>query len=218
MMIMRKGSGTAKVVGCAELEGRIILNTVTLAGSVRLYATTLARRSLSPISSMLIVLYVSCHFISVGLLFFFVVFARKSKYTLDTHLLIKNITSLTFYTHDYMHFLVLIAGMEYLFTSTSEATLMPCGHAIHHKCLREATSAAHGVFKCPICKKITSPTAREAFDSWMAATIASEPLPEEYRSKEADIICHECGEASTVPWHFRGFQCAHCHSYNTANK
>lgn len=46
--------------------------------------------------------------------------------------------------------------------------------------------------------------------------IQSQPMPLEFRSTSATILCNDCSGKSTVPYHWLGLKCAICRSYNTA--
>jgi len=45
--------------------------------------------------------------------------------------------------------------------------------------------------------------------------IAAQPMPEEYKDIDANILCNDCTKKSTVKLHFYMMKCPECRSYNT---
>ena len=40
-------------------------------------------------------------------------------------------------------------------------------------------------------------------------------MPEDYKDKKMVMLCNDCLEKSTVPFHIAGGKCSKCRSYNT---
>ncbi|XP_076907885.1 putative E3 ubiquitin-protein ligase RZFP34 [Bidens hawaiensis] len=99
---------------------------------------------------------------------------------------------------------------EYLFDSLDDVTVMPCGHTIHKKCLKEMQK--HSRYACPLCFKSVWDMSKmwEKLDMEIAAT----PMPEIYQNK-IWILCNDCGANSEVPFHIVAHKCPNCKSYNT---
>ncbi|ERN06022.1 E3 ubiquitin-protein ligase MIEL1 isoform X1 [Amborella trichopoda] len=100
---------------------------------------------------------------------------------------------------------------EYLFESTNDITVLPCGHTIHVDCLKEMRD--HLQFFCPLCSKSVCDMSKvwEKLDMEIAAT----PMPESYQNKMVWILCNDCGETSQVQFHIVAQKCLSCKSYNT---
>ncbi|KAK9052749.1 hypothetical protein SSX86_029379 [Deinandra increscens subsp. villosa] len=100
---------------------------------------------------------------------------------------------------------------EYLFDSIDDVTVMPCGHTIHRKCLKEMQQ--HMQYACPLCFKSVCDMSKvwEKLDMEIAAT----PMPEFYQNNLIWILCNDCGANSEVPFHIVAHKCPNCQSYNT---
>lgn len=100
---------------------------------------------------------------------------------------------------------------EYLFESTDDVTVMPCGHTIHQNCLKEMRE--HLQYACPLCSKSVCDMSKvwEKFDMEIAAI----PMPEPYQNKMVWILCNDCGKTSKVHFHVLAQKCLNCKSYNT---
>ncbi|CAL0323124.1 unnamed protein product [Lupinus luteus] len=101
---------------------------------------------------------------------------------------------------------------EYLFETTKDILVLPCGHTIHKCCLEEMRK--HLQYACPLCSKSIYDMSKvwEKLDLEIAAT----PMPPPYRNKMVSILCNDCGKYShNVRFHFVGHKCLHCNSYNT---
>ncbi|KAA0038782.1 E3 ubiquitin-protein ligase MIEL1 isoform X2 [Cucumis melo var. makuwa] len=100
---------------------------------------------------------------------------------------------------------------EYLFDSTNDVTVMPCGHTIHQNCLKEMRD--HFQYACPLCSKSVCDMSKvwEKIDMEIAAT----PIPEPYQNKMVWILCNDCGTTSKVQYHVVAQKCLNCKSYNT---
>lgn len=101
---------------------------------------------------------------------------------------------------------------EHMFTSVKPVCILKCGHYMHLECLDEYTTRE---FRCPICKKSLGDMSSRwrQIDEYMEEN----PMPEEYAGKEAEVLCYDCGQYSTVPYHFMYHRCGSgtCGSYNT---
>lgn len=98
-----------------------------------------------------------------------------------------------------------------LFTSTETVTFMRCGHAIHSTCMKEYTRTN---FICPVCRKSLGDTS--AITREIDLCIQMQPMPEIFRNTTVQVLCNDCLEKSSVPFHFLGSKCASCQSYNTS--
>lgn len=100
---------------------------------------------------------------------------------------------------------------EYLFESTNDVGVLPCGHTIHVHCLKEMQR--HLQYACPLCSKSVCDMLKvwEKLDIEIAAT----PMPESYHNKMVHILCNDCGSTSLVQFHIVAQKCLHCKSYNT---
>ncbi|XP_031487607.1 probable E3 ubiquitin-protein ligase RZFP34 [Nymphaea colorata] len=100
---------------------------------------------------------------------------------------------------------------EYLFDSTDNVVVLPCGHTIHMDCLKEMQH--HLQYACPLCSK----SVMDMSEVWekLDTEIASMPMPESYQNKRVWILCNDCGATSLVNFHFVAQKCLNCKSYNT---
>ncbi|KAJ8637736.1 hypothetical protein MRB53_012003 [Persea americana] len=100
---------------------------------------------------------------------------------------------------------------EYLFESTDEVIVLPCGHTIHMNCLKEMRQ--HLQYACPLCSKSVCDMSKvwEKLDMEIAAT----PMPESYQNKMVWILCNDCGGTSQIKFHVVAQKCLNCKSYNT---
>jgi len=81
---------------------------------------------------------------------------------------------------------------------------------MHEACFQQYIRSA---FTCPICCKSLYDTS--ALFERIDAEMSRQPMPEEFRSRTSDILCNDCEQRSTVPYHFLYHKCASCGSYNT---
>jgi RING finger/CHY zinc finger protein 1 len=97
---------------------------------------------------------------------------------------------------------------EYLFESTNDVSVLPCGHTIHVKCLKEMEE--HYQFACPLCSKSVCDMSKawERLDMELATMSDS-------CDKMARILCNDCGAISEVQFHLIANKCQSCKSYNT---
>ncbi|KAJ8099405.1 hypothetical protein POJ06DRAFT_199023 [Lipomyces tetrasporus] len=100
---------------------------------------------------------------------------------------------------------------DYMFTSTMTVVFMSCGHSIHQKCYYEHTKNS---YKCPTCAR--SIVNMEAQFRLLDREIERQRLPEPYCNWRSVITCNDCSGKSNVQFHFLGFKCDFCRSYNTA--
>merc|ERR1711924_116145 len=73
----------------------------------------------------------------------------------------------------------------------------------------------HGSYKCPVCsKRIGNMT---IFWRMLDAKLAGEvgQMPPEDANRTSRILCNDCGEKSTAPFHYVYHKCLPCGSYNT---
>jgi len=101
---------------------------------------------------------------------------------------------------------------EHMFTSVKPVCILKCGHYMHLQCLDDYTQRD---YRCPICKKSLGDMSNrwKQIDEYMIQN----PMPEDYKDKEARVLCYDCGAYSTVPYHFVYHRCSQeaCGSYNT---
>eukprot|EP01060_Flectonema_neradi_P037371 TRINITY_DN7509_c0_g2_i1.p1 TRINITY_DN7509_c0_g2~~TRINITY_DN7509_c0_g2_i1.p1 ORF type:complete len:398 (+),score=67.81 TRINITY_DN7509_c0_g2_i1:769-1962(+) len=101
--------------------------------------------------------------------------------------------------------------LEDLHSSYEKVDLMNCGHFIHDDCKNKLTES--GQLGCPLCKKTISRDSESG--SRIATEVAMNPMPSEFASHRATIICNDCLRKSNVPLHFIAMKCPECQSYNT---
>eukprot|EP00192_Tetraselmis_astigmatica_P000948 CAMPEP_0117679692 /NCGR_PEP_ID=MMETSP0804-20121206/17947_1 /TAXON_ID=1074897 /ORGANISM="Tetraselmis astigmatica, Strain CCMP880" /LENGTH=1249 /DNA_ID=CAMNT_0005489125 /DNA_START=485 /DNA_END=4234 /DNA_ORIENTATION=- len=99
---------------------------------------------------------------------------------------------------------------EYLFDSPTPIKELPCGHFMHSSCFGAYTRYN---YTCPICSK--SMGDMRVYFQMLDALVASERLPEQYKSRTQNILCNDCCRQGTAPYHFVYHSCQHCGSYNT---
>ncbi|KAK7291413.1 hypothetical protein RIF29_06540 [Crotalaria pallida] len=97
-----------------------------------------------------------------------------------------------------------------LFTSSATVRALPCGHYMHSSCFQAYTSSH---YTCPICSKSLGDMA--VYFGMLDALLAAEELPEEYRDRYQDILCHDCDRKGTSRFHWLYHKCGFCGSYNT---
>ncbi|KAK8470487.1 hypothetical protein PHAVU_004G156022 [Phaseolus vulgaris] len=97
-----------------------------------------------------------------------------------------------------------------LFTSSATVRALPCGHYMHSSCF-QAYTCSH--YTCPICSKSLGDMA--VYFGMLDALLAAEELPEEYRDRYQDILCHDCDRKATSRFHWLYHKCGSCGSYNT---
>ena len=103
--------------------------------------------------------------------------------------------------------------LEDLFTSTTPATILKCGHSIHQSCYLDLIKSNN--IKCPLCNK--SIIDMTGFNSIIENEIVNTPMPNEY-NYDVEILCNDCNKTSTTKFHIIGFKCQHCNSFNTVQK
>lgn len=105
--------------------------------------------------------------------------------------------------------------MHDLFQSTTQVTILQCGHTIHQACLAEMQKNYSGLLnlRCPIC----SSSLQDYREIWreLDLQVARTPMPEAYSQVMVKIICCDCQAFSEVPFHVIGHKCTDCNSYNT---
>ncbi|XP_039124233.1 probable E3 ubiquitin-protein ligase RZFP34 [Dioscorea cayenensis subsp. rotundata] len=90
----------------------------------------------------------------------------------------------------------LLHDCPYLFESTNDVSVLPCGHTIHVNCFEG---------------NATTLTVWEKLDIVIAAT----PMPESYHNLMVHILCNDCGVNSDVKFHIVAQKCLNCKSYKT---
>lgn len=101
--------------------------------------------------------------------------------------------------------------LEYLFETTTDITVLPCGHTIHVDCLQKMEH--HNRYSCPVCSKSICDLSNlwRKIDQEVDAT----PMPEMYKDKMVWILCNDCGAVAEVHFHILAHKCLRCKSYNT---
>ncbi|XP_024528341.1 zinc finger protein BRUTUS isoform X2 [Selaginella moellendorffii] len=99
---------------------------------------------------------------------------------------------------------------DFLFTSSSPVKALPCNHFMHSDCF-QAYSCCH--YTCPVCCKSLGDMA--VYFGMLDALLAAEQLPEEYQGRVQDILCNDCEQKGTAPFHWLYHKCQKCGSYNT---
>lgn len=98
-----------------------------------------------------------------------------------------------------------------LFNSTTAINVLKCGHVIHKECL---VSYVKYSYECPICRvSIFDMTERWKLMDTYLETIE---MPDEYKDQTSNILCNDCHDKSTVPFHLISHKCPDCHGYNTS--
>jgi RING finger/CHY zinc finger protein 1 len=98
---------------------------------------------------------------------------------------------------------------EYLFESTNDVSVLPCGHTIHVKCLKEMEE--HCQFACPLCSKSVCDMSK----AWERLDMELATLSDSCDDKMVRILCNDCGAISEVQFHLIAHKCQNCKSYNT---
>ncbi|XP_043815502.1 E3 ubiquitin-protein ligase RZFP34 isoform X2 [Manihot esculenta] len=100
---------------------------------------------------------------------------------------------------------------EFLFDTTKDITVLPCGHTIHLECVKQMKR--HFQYACPVCSK--SYCDMSCVWEKLDQEVASTPMPQIYQNKMIWILCNDCGEKSEVIFHIVAQKCMRCNSYNT---
>ncbi|XP_060201438.1 E3 ubiquitin-protein ligase RZFP34-like isoform X3 [Lycium barbarum] len=100
---------------------------------------------------------------------------------------------------------------EYIFDTTKNITVLPCGHTMHLECVMQMER--HFQYSCPVCSRSYCDMSQvwEKLDQ----EVASMPMPEMYQNKMVWILCNDCTETSEVNLHIVAHKCPSCKSYNT---
>ncbi|KAM3332450.1 hypothetical protein ACQJBY_027947 [Aegilops geniculata] len=98
---------------------------------------------------------------------------------------------------------------EYLFESRNDVSVLPCGHTIHEKCLKEMKE--HCQFACPLCSKSVCDMSK----AWERLDAELATLSNSFDDKMVRILCNDCGAVSEVQFHLIAHKCHSCKSYNT---
>ncbi len=95
-------------------------------------------------------------------------------------------------------------------TSTTPVVFVRCGHAMHLACFEEYTGRH---YVCPLCSKAL--TDMRPYYEEIDGMVAAQELPEEYREKKLEVLCHDCEKRSVTQYHFAYHKCQECNGYNT---
>uniref|UniRef100_A0A453FI40 RING-type domain-containing protein n=1 Tax=Aegilops tauschii subsp. strangulata TaxID=200361 RepID=A0A453FI40_AEGTS len=98
---------------------------------------------------------------------------------------------------------------QYLFESRNDVSVLPCGHTIHEKCLKEMKE--HCQFACPLCSKSVCDMSK----AWERLDAELATLSNSFDDKMVRILCNDCGAVSEVQFHLIAHKCHNCKSYNT---
>eukprot|EP00850_Spirogloea_muscicola_P007468 SM000038S14281 [mRNA] locus=s38:50774:57040:+ [translate_table: standard] len=99
---------------------------------------------------------------------------------------------------------------DFLFTSKTPVKALPCGHFMHSACFQGYTS---NYYTCPICSRSLGDMG--VYFGMLDALLAAEELPAEYKDREQDILCNDCGKEGVTRFHWVHHKCPHCGSYNS---
>ncbi|KAH7331508.1 hypothetical protein KP509_20G037100 [Ceratopteris richardii] len=99
---------------------------------------------------------------------------------------------------------------DFLFTSHTPVKALSCGHFMHSACYRAYT---YSHYTCPICSKSLGDM--NVYFGMLDALLTSEELPEEYQGKQQNILCNDCEQKGSAPFHWLYHKCSKCGSYNT---
>ncbi|KAK9066525.1 hypothetical protein SSX86_013848 [Deinandra increscens subsp. villosa] len=99
---------------------------------------------------------------------------------------------------------------EYIFTSKDPVKGLPCGHVMHSSCFQEYTFSN---YTCPICSKSLGDM--QTYFGMLDAMLAEEKIPDEFLGRTQDILCNDCENKGTAPFHWQYHKCPRCGSYNT---
>lgn len=102
--------------------------------------------------------------------------------------------------------------MEDIHTSRDGAHVLPCGHLLHRTCFYQMVRTS--AYRCPLCMH----SAWDMEDQWaqMDQDISVTPMPPEYQGSTVRILCNDCQNRGSAPFHILGMKCNNCGSYNTA--
>jgi len=100
---------------------------------------------------------------------------------------------------------------ESMYQCNAVVSVPSCGHPIHESCLNSYLQARN--FKCPTCMKSLGDMT--AYFRSLRAQIESQPMPQDFVGRIANITCVECGKKSSTSFHFIGHECKYCFSFNT---
>jgi len=105
--------------------------------------------------------------------------------------------------------------LQDLFQSTTQVTILLCGHTIHQSCLIDMQRDYCGLqsLRCPICN--ASLYNYDVIWRELDRQVEVNKMPEEFRDVKVHIICNDCHQPSEVPFHIIGHKCSSCASYNT---
>jgi hypothetical protein len=103
-----------------------------------------------------------------------------------------------------------------LYSAREQSSFPPCGHWAHRSCLERHVRTAWSqqiIPACPLCRRAVVDLKK--VDDIIDRNVALDQMPEDLKKKTQRIVCHECGEVSTVQFHYKFRKCPHCKHYNT---
>ncbi len=77
--------------------------------------------------------------------------------------------------------------LEDLFSSTSNAIRLRCGHVLHSKCYGQLLRST---YKCPLCSQSLADMSAAFAD--LDREIAMTPMPAEYATTRKQVLCNDC--------------------------
>eukprot|EP01028_Stygiella_incarcerata_P002056 TRINITY_DN1383_c0_g1_i2.p1 TRINITY_DN1383_c0_g1~~TRINITY_DN1383_c0_g1_i2.p1 ORF type:complete len:465 (-),score=89.78 TRINITY_DN1383_c0_g1_i2:127-1521(-) len=105
---------------------------------------------------------------------------------------------------------------ESLFSTREQSSFPPCGHWAHRTCLERHVRTMWSqqiIPACPLCRRAVVDLKK--VDEIIDRSVALDHMPEELTRKRQRIVCHECGEVSVVPFHYKFRKCPNCKHYHT---
>jgi len=103
-----------------------------------------------------------------------------------------------------------------IFNYDDRISVLRCSHLIHTNCLNgllKNDEDNEKISSCTICKKsIKEPDQHiEKFDRYLR----NYPMPDYYKKWISEILCNDCSEKTSTPYHMKYHKCVKCKSYNT---
>ena len=103
-----------------------------------------------------------------------------------------------------------------IFNNNDRISVLRCSHLIHTKCLDELfinDENSEKITSCTICKKSIKDPLKHTpkFDIYLK----NYPMPDYYKEWISEILCNDCNEKTSAPYHMKYHKCVKCRSYNT---
>ena len=88
--------------------------------------------------------------------------------------------------------------LEDIYSSTSNAISLECGHIVHNRCLQE--SLENGEYRCPLCKKSLGDMT--LYWDYISNYVNNCVMPDEFMDYTVKTLCNDCGEKTITkyPW------------------